>query len=316
MIANKIMNFLFWKRTIACAVLCTLLFLAMNPLKAFTYESSQQGEPFSNEIFLDYNVIHQQVREMQEQIDAVVSTAFSTAESPIPYVKNEEIADWYLASRSFTRTSFNNGDRLRDENETLLIKRRAAYLRVIDKVALKENRDLSLLENSTLQLTEEEAIDQAFSFVEFLGVPRKDVFDVDIVKVVGEAGDETGVLERVEAEYLVTILRQKNGIVVADSRIRLAINDKSQVTRVLAQWPELEPQPAEKAAIDSARVALDVFTKLYETYHKNPEVGYIMVPVIAHQIEGNRTMAKPVLRVISSRADRGPVFGFDVDLVE
>lgn len=113
-----------------------------------------------------------------------------------------------------------------------------------------------------------------------------------------------------------TFFRSHRGIPVADSRLRLAIENDGKVTRVLAKWPELEPLPMGKRAKSRSVVVQETYDLLQMTYHKDPRISYSINPMIAHRDEGDRVFAQPVLRIMAQSASGGPLVGFDVPITD
>ncbi len=298
-------------------VLIALILLVQTIQVRADEEDNTSEKYFGGKRVLDYNAILDEISQKEQKIDETITQSMRKCESSVASFSNEDISEWYEAGKAFTRSTFRNGKKLRDENEDLIIKRKLGYLRIIEKRGIEESRNIASRSNKTLDISKEDALESALVFSDYIGIERDQIWDVDIKVVAGESGGENGVVEeKVEAEYLVTIYRSINNTPVADSRVRLAISDSGIVTRVLAQWPILEAQPVTKQKVDISRVALKVYDQLDAIYYKNPKVSYGLYPVIVHQEDGDVIRAMPALRVMVVRSEQGPVIGFDINLVE
>ncbi len=160
------------------------------------------ASPFGEVVVLDYNGVFEKVMIMQEQMDEVIIASSNIGLSAVPYTANNSIAEQFNASPIFSSKSFDGGKRLRNENETLLIKRRLGYLRIIDKIAIKRSRVLSTERYKVLTLSEKQALEKAFEFVDFLKIDRETVSNVDIKKIVSDAGNNEEITHYAEREYL------------------------------------------------------------------------------------------------------------------
>lgn len=268
-----------------------------------------------------YADIHDALLAMRAGIDQALAAGAVRAASAITVSETASIAEWFDVPEDLKRSEqFDEWDGLtvREESATLLIKRRAGYLRIIDKASVERDRTAALAQPDTLALSESHAQDAAMGFADYLGVDRAQIGRVDVKKVVGESGGPDGVvINRVESEFLVTFDRVHNGVRVAGAMFRVAVDDDGKIKRALVRWPELEPVPSTRKPVALEKVAETIKSRLDEMYERTPAVRYDLAAFIHQKYSDGRFVAEPVIRVMSAGVTdetSSPIVFFNVPL--